>query len=347
MKVLMTADAVGGVWTYALELMRGLPDVEFVLATMGEIPSIEQCTELPPNAWLAASRWKLEWQDEPWEDVRSAGRWLLELEAREQPDLIHLNGYAHGQLPFRAPKLVVAHSDVLSWWRAVKGERAPASWERYRDEVERGLRAAAVVVAPTASMLGALDAHYRFDTPSRVLYNGRAFTPRVSPARNAIFAAGRLWDEAKNLATVVAAAPSIDWPVRIAGDGGADSRNVEHLGRLDRHGMARLYGASAIYLFPALYEPFGLSILEAALSGCALILGDIGSLRELWDGCALFVPPRDIAAIARAANELIADSCRREELARRALARARQFTVARMARQYRDLYAALRLERAA
>jgi glycosyltransferase involved in cell wall biosynthesis len=129
--------------------------------------------------------------------------------------------------------------------------------------------------------------------------------------------------------------------VRIAGDGGAAAANVEHLGRLDRDGMARAYGESAIYLFPALYEPFGLSILEAALSGCALVLGDIGSLRELWDGCALFVPPRDADAIARATNELIADACRREELARRAVARARQFTVQRMAEQYGSAYASL------
>ena len=341
MKVLMTADAVGGVWTYALELMRGLPDVAFVLATMGEAPTDAQRAELPPNATLAASRWKLEWQDQPWDDVRDAGEWLLDLEAREQPDLVHLNGYAHGQLPFRAPKLVVAHSDVLSWWRAVKGERAPASWDRYRDEVERGLRGASLVAAPSAWMLGALDAHYRFDTPSRAIHNGRAFSPEISQVRNSIFAAGRLWDEAKNLAAVVAAAPSIDWPVRIAGDGGAAAANVEHLGRLDRDGMARAYGESAIYLFPALYEPFGLSILEAALSGCALVLGDIGSLRELWDGCALFVPPRDADAIARATNELIADACRREELARRAVARARQFTVQRMAEQYGSAYASL------
>lgn len=347
MKVLMTADAIGGVWTYALELMRGLPDVEFVLATMGEPPSAAQCAELPRNAWLAASRWKLEWQDDPWDDVRNAGEWLLELEAHEKPDLVHLNGYAHGQLPFRAPKLVVAHSDVLSWWRAVKGERAPASWDRYRDEVARGLRGASLVVAPSAWMLGALDVQYRFDTPSRVIHNGRSFVPKISQVRNSVFAAGRLWDEAKNLAAVVAAAPSIDWTVRIAGDGGAGAPNVEHLGRLDRDGMASAYGASAIYLFPALYEPFGLSILEAALSGCALVLGDIGSLRELWDGCALFVPPRDVDAIARATNELIADACRREELARRAVARAQQFTVQRMAAQYRDLYRALRVERAA
>ena len=49
-------------------------------------------------------------------------------------------------------------------------------------------------------------------------------------------------------------------------------------------------GRAAIYALPARYEPFGLSILEAALSGCALVIGDIPSLREIWADAALFVP---------------------------------------------------------
>src|SRR4051794_10648344 len=135
MKVLMTADTVGGVWTYAMELTRALRDTDFVIATMGGLPSASQLAEVPPNARVIASGYKLEWQPEPWDDVARAGEWLLELEDREHPDYIHLNGYAHGALPFRAPKCVVAHSCVMSWWRAVKNEDAPVEWERYRVQV--------------------------------------------------------------------------------------------------------------------------------------------------------------------------------------------------------------------
>jgi glycosyltransferase involved in cell wall biosynthesis len=341
MRVLMTADAVGGVWTYALELMRGLPAVDFILATMGARPSDAQRAELPRNARLFMSDWKLEWQEDPWEDVRLSGQWLLELEAAEKADVVHLNGFVHGQTPFRAPKIVVAHSCILSWWRAVTGKPAPASWNRYRHEVERGLQEATIVAAPTASMLATLAQNYHFTTPSTVIYNGRSFTPRLAPERKAIFAAGRMWDEAKNLATVLAAAPRLDWPVRIAGEGGAgasDVANVRHLGILDRDGMAAAYGASAIYLFPALYEPFGLSILEAALCGCALILGDIASLRELWRDCAIFVPPRDVDAIVAATNRLIAEDGLRAQLARCASDQAERFTVKKMASEYKALY---------
>jgi len=342
MRVLMTADTVGGVWTYAMELARAMPETEFVVATMGRAATESQEREVPPNARLVQSELKLEWMDDPWLHVERAGEWLLGLEDELSPDVVHLNGYAHGVLPFRAPKLVAGHSCVLSWWRAVKNEEAPAEWNTYREQVARGLRECDLVVAPSAWMLGALHETYRFDTPAKLIYNGRTFTATSGfDHRASVFAAGRMWDEAKNLRAVVEAAPMIDWPVRIAGDGGESSRNVTHLGRLDHDRLARAYGESAIYLFPALYEPFGLSILEAALAGCALIIGDIPSLHEIWRDAAVFVDPRDPEAIARATNEVIANAPFRVELAARATNRAREFTPERMAHAYMETYAQL------
>jgi glycogen synthase len=134
MKVLLVADAVGGVFTYAVELARALAarGVEIVLATEG--------ARLPADGRAALRRvegivhdegaFALEWMEEPWADVAAAGEWLLALEARERPDVVHLNAFSHGALPFRAPKLVVGHSCVLSWFEAVRGEVAPPSWDR-------------------------------------------------------------------------------------------------------------------------------------------------------------------------------------------------------------------------
>jgi glycosyltransferase involved in cell wall biosynthesis len=319
--------------------MRSLPAVGFVLATMGRKASPDQRAEVPGNARIVETEYKLEWQDDPWEDVRLAGNWLLALERHEQPDLVHLNGYAHGALPFQAPKLVVGHSCVASWWRAVKNEDAPAEWKTYREYVGRGLAGADLIAAPSAWMLGALHDHYRFTAPSRLIYNGRAFAPPAAEReRLTVFAAGRMWDEAKNLQAVVAAAPEIHAPIRIAGDGGADAPNVQHLGRLDEAAIRQAFADSSVYLFPALYEPFGLSILEAAISGCALVLGDIPSLRELWDDAAVFVAPRNPHEIARTVNEVLANEPFRDELSRRAIDRAAQYTPARMAAAYRAAY---------
>jgi glycosyltransferase involved in cell wall biosynthesis len=95
---------------------------------------------------------------------------------------------------------------------------------------------------------------------------------------------------------------------------------------------------AAIYVMPARYEPFGLSILEAAVSGCALVLGDIPSLRELWDGAALFVPPADRRKLAHVLGDLIADAGLRNKLADDAQKRAANFSLERMARQYVTVY---------
>src|SRR3954451_11482154 len=99
MKILMTTDAVGGVWTYCLELARALRGrVEFVLATMGPAMSAQQARDAAAldNVPVCPSDWKLEWMPEQWEDVRAAGEWLLDLEEQHAPDVVHLNGYAHG-----------------------------------------------------------------------------------------------------------------------------------------------------------------------------------------------------------------------------------------------------------
>src|SRR5205085_9168278 len=146
-----------------------------------------------PVAELHESTFALEWEDEPWDDVDRAGRWLLELEERVRPDVVHLNGYAHGALPWRTPVVVAAHSDVLSWWEAVRRERAPAEWERYRAVVEAGLRAADAVCAPTQAVLDDLARHYSFRTDGFVIPNGREPVARAAAKEPFVLSLGRFW----------------------------------------------------------------------------------------------------------------------------------------------------------
>jgi glycosyltransferase involved in cell wall biosynthesis len=351
--LLMTADTVGGVWTYALELARALGDrgVRVELATMGAPLDAAQGEAVGrlANVHLHASSYKLEWMDEPWEDVHRAGEWLLRLERELRPDVVHLNGYVHAALPWRAPAVVVGHSCVLSWWRAVKGESAPAVWARYQREVARGLQAANMVVAPSRAMLDALQAYYGPLRRTAVVYNGRdarAFPPAAK--ERFAFSAGRLWDEAKNVRALADAAPRLSWPVYVAGEERHPSGErvpvggVHALGRLAAPELAGWLARASVYALPARYEPFGLSALEAALAGCALVLGDIPSLREVWGDAAVFVPPDDARALARALGALIDDDRRREALAARARRRALRYTRRRMAAGYLAAYAAAR-----
>ena len=351
-RVLMTADTVGGVWTYAVELARELEarGVRVAIATMGNPLSPHQREEVAGSRriTLYESTFRLEWMTECISDVEAAGEWLLELEREFGPDIVHLNQYAFGALPFRAPTLVVAHSCVLSWWRAVRGEAAPAEWNTYRRWVKQGLAGAGLVAAPTRAMLATLADNYEWHESGLVLPNGASDTD-FAPARKQHFvlAAGRFWDAAKNLSALERVAPGLPWPVKVAGaykqpDGGTVvPEGVQCLGELSRETLAREFARAAIYALPARYEPFGLSVLEAALSGCALVLGDIPSLREIWGPAAMYVAPDDHEALHAALQGLIEDPAERTRLAQAALARARDFSPARKCDGYLAAYARL------
>ncbi|HEV3408703.1 MAG TPA: glycosyltransferase [Chthoniobacterales bacterium] len=344
----MTADAVGGVWNYALELIRALPDHDFALAVMGPRMSDDQRAEVAalPNVKLFACTYALEWMDGPWEQVDRSGDWLLGIAAEFRPDLVHLNGYSHAVLPFGAPVIVVAHSCVLSWWQAVKKTTAPPQYSEYRRRVTAGVHAAALVLAPSEAMLNSLRINYDFRGAGRVIPNARdaaLFTAQEKMAN--ILAAGRVWDEAKNIAVLDTIAARVRWPVEVAGDAlhpngsSVALRNVRALGVLSSEELREHLASSAIFVLPARYEPFGLSALEAGLSGCALVLGDIPTLREIWGDAALFVRPDDRAGLERELNRLIRDEFLRSELAQKARARAEEYSPQRMIDGYLQAYA--------
>lgn len=346
--VLMTADAVGGVWSYAVGLCRSLPEIRFVLATMGPRPGLPQHDELHRlgNVIVLESDYSLEWMANGGADLPDACAWLLDLARRHDADVIHVNGYAHGRLGADRPVLVVAHSDVLSWWEAVHEYPAPREWDVYRRRVIAGLTAADRIVAPSASVLRDLEKHYALPASNaEVIANGVDLVACPTlPKCPLVLAAGRLWDAAKNLAALDAVAPELAWPVEIAGDtehpdgGTLKFSNVRLLGRLSRVQMAQHLGSASIFAAPARYEPFGLVVLEAAAAGCALVLGDIQSLRENWDGAAAFVPPENGVALGATINGLIVDAQERARLAAAARRRARRFTLRRMAQSYAALY---------
>jgi len=341
-RILMTGDTVGGVWTFTMELAEALGGhgIEVVLATMGVQPSEAQTAEAAsvPTLLLVTSDFKLEWMDDPWEDVEAAGQWLLDLEKRYQPDVIHLNSYGHGGLSWGSPVVITAHSCVLSWWAAVKGGVAPAQWNRYHREVTRSIEAAGVVAAPTRAMIDAVETYYGRPECAMVVPNGRRSDRfHAGPKEPMVLTAGRLWDEGKNAAAVAGAGAHLPWPVYLAGES-APFYGCHMLGRLSSREIANWFARASIYALPARYEPFGLSALEAALAGCALVLGDIPSLREVWQDAAIFIPPDDPDRLKVTLQTLIDDPILRESMARKARSRAASFTPDRMARGYIEAY---------
>ena len=350
--ILMTADAVGGVWTYALDLAAGLADhgLETTLALLGPpaTPDQVEAARSIPGLRLLETGLPLDWTAEEPAAIRETAAAIRSLACDVGADLVHLNSpaLAVGGLP--APVLGVCHSCLATWWSDVKDGPMPPDFVWRTQALRQGLQACDALAAPTFSFAAATARTYEIPTPF-VVHNGRRFRPAAERSRERlVFTSGRLWDEGKNVGVLDQAAGLIGAPTYAAGPlagpgGGAlDLNHMIALGRLSAQDVAGWLDRASVYASSALYEPFGLGVLEAAQAGCALVLSDIPTFRELWDGAAVFAPPNDAAAFAAAADRLLADEAARLELARKARARAGRYTLERMSAGMLELYRRLR-----
>ncbi len=352
MRILMTTDSVGGVWSYSLELCRalGAHDCEVVLVCMGGKlhPSERRQIERLENVTLHESAYRLEWMENPWDDLPRAADWVASLVAGTRPDVVHLNSYGPALRRLDVPVLLVTHSCVHSWWRAIRGGDPGADWKRYRQCVIRALCIAGRVIAPTAAHLHAFSQCYEevnLNGRAGVIYNGvdaGLWSGARLPGGRFVLGVGRIWDEAKNLRQLAAVAPALDAPVMVAGNGDLDRHNgapgVVLLGNLPRAQLMPYFRRAATFAHPARYEPFGMAVLEAALSACPLVLGDIPSLRELWDDAALFVDPDDTRALRTILQRLLHDMHERRRLGLAARKRALRYSARAMAEAYAAEY---------
>lgn len=351
-KILLTTDTVGGVWSYSLNLAQELSErgVHVVLATLGPSPTEQQRRDARciPMLELVEGNFALEWMEDPWEEVDAASTWLRELADDAGVDLVHLNQLALGAPRWHLPCVVVAHSCVFSWFAAVRKHKPDSTWQMYYSRVQAGLSSADAVTAPSRALLQELRGIYGKFPSVAAIHNGcdsKLWRPLTKHEH--ILCCGRAWDEAKNVQALDRAAEGLAWPVFCAGataSPGGEAvalENIETLGVLRPRQLADRFGHAPIFAAPAKYEPFGLSILEAAHCGCALVLGDIPSLRELWNDAALFVSPDDVEQLRRILSELITQPRLRRYYSTRACVRAQRYSAATMGEQYMLLYSRL------
>lgn len=359
MHVLVTADTVGGVWTYARELVTGLVrrGVRVTLVSFGEIPTPDQSKWLESvrGVDFRATAFRLEWMQEAREDLNASSEFLQAIIEEVRPDVLHLNQFAYGALDLDIPRIVVAHSDVVSWWASVKGEvPQDVPWmDWYREVVQRGLEQATAVVAPSRWMLDNIRRYYCEPRAGSVIYNGRSpvlFNPHISKEQS-ILSVGRLWDSGKQVSLLLRGDAGM--PITIAGteqhpdevyrEGSpfalVDRDRIHMLGQQSEGQLRHLYGRAAIYAATSRYEPFGLAPLEAALSRCALVMNDIPSFREIWGDAACYFEANDQTSLFEMLNRLVFDRELRLTHANLAYNRARQyFNADRMVDQYLNLY---------
>lgn len=347
--ILLTTPNRGGIWTYTLQLAEAMRpyDVQFQFAVLGgplNPTQIRQAAALS-NVEVAEGGYKLEWDADSWRDVDAAGDWLIGLERDYRPDVVHLNNFCHAALPWHAPTLVVGHGDAISWAEACAPRSEgtgtdSAFFATYRRRVREALRSADLVAAPTRAALATIDRHFGPLERTRVLPNGRSpQTFKPADKGPTIVAAGTFEDEAKNLRMLVDIAPELPWPVVIAGPSDkAKHANAKLLGPLSPAKFARQLATAAVFASPSRYEAFGLTALEAAHSGCALVLADIPAYREVWADAAVYVAPEDAAGWRRTLDRVALDDALRLRLSSKARHRAMRFTPGEQARLYRSVY---------
>ena len=377
-RLLMTTDAIGGVWQYSTELARALKPlgVDTVLAVMGPTttchpgPFGEAQDRLEPGSRYlstpeeAGSRIKsgmteevevihttlpLDWLAPGPAEVAAAGDAIAALAAEVNADLVHLNSPAlAARTRFPVPVVAVAHGCLASWWQGARGTAPTPDHAWHAELMAAGLLAADATAAPSAAFAATLQHLYHLPTPPLVVHNGRSAPAAsdVAPARGA-FTAGRLWDAVKNTPLLDEVAALIDAPFRAAGPlvgphGEAVAlRHLDHLGTLADEEVAAALAGRPIYVSAARFEPFGLSVLEAAAAGCPLVLSGIDTFRELWTGAALLVPDETPEAYAAAIRRIADDPALRAHLGDAARVRAARYTPAAMAAAMAAIYAGI------
>jgi hypothetical protein len=345
--ILMTVDAVGGVWQYALGLATQLATSgdRVVLAGLGPAPSPEQRREAEAVATLRWLESPPDWLAGCREDLAGLRGEIAGLLDDFAIDLVQVNepGQAEG-LDLPCPVLAVSHSCIATWFRAVRNTCPPAEWAWQQERAGAGMRNADVLVAPSASHAAALGESYGALPPVLVVHNGVSASPAPQGRDGIVFAAGRWWDDGKNGTVLDEAAGRIGWPVVAAGatTGPAGNhiafRSVIPLGPVPNAQARALAARCGIFVSPSVYEPFGLAALEAACAGTPLVLADIPTYRELWSDAAVFFPPHDALDLARQLDRLAADEVLRSELGGAADRRARSYTLQGQAAAMRAAY---------
>lgn len=367
MRVLMDAHMVGsretGNETYVVGIMEGLAP----LLDGGLAAAVDPA--LPWPARLAHSPIRRLPLQPP-----GAGRRLLDtlprLCRRWQADILHVTYVA----PFVSPaRLAVSVHDVsfkrypdffsardrllfallLPWTLRRAGAVLTIS-EHARQEIMAGFpyvadRVVSVPLAPGSqfrpirdpSLLAAARARYGLTEPFWLMVGN--LQPRKN-VRRVVRALALADDSAANRACQLVIVGQAQWR---ASDVYAE---VEQLGLQERviftgyvpdEDLVLLYNAAAAFLYPSLYEGFGLPILEAMACGAPVVCSNVASMPEVAGDAALLIDPTDAEALAMALRRLATEPELRADLATRGPARAGAFSWARAAAQTLAVYAGL------
>lgn len=297
--------------------------------------------------------------------LRLPSAWRQWAGARRQfdPDLVHVHCFgpngayalAVGRR-FKLPLILTSHGETVADDHAVFARSALLRWA-----LRRGLAVATQVTAPSQFVLDDLQTNHGLVggtvVPNGVVLDGRDDPDGPAPAGRYLLGVGRLGRmKGFDLLIDAFARATLDRDIRlvIVGDGperaclqgqveqlGVEDR-VEFTGRLDAPAVARAMSNSLAVVVPSRMEAFGIVALEAWRSGAPLVMTNRGGAPEfVHDGVdAILVDPEDMVALGEALSRVVAYEHLRARLVEAGHQRVGEFTWARVAHAYEELYAA-------
>jgi glycosyltransferase involved in cell wall biosynthesis len=115
-------------------------------------------------------------------------------------------------------------------------------------------------------------------------------------------------------------------------------QSVTMLGQPSDEDLPALYSGAELFIFPSLYEGFGLPPLEAMACGCAVASSNTSSMPEVLGNASLFFNPSDAQEISRAIEQMLKDENLRNEFRQKGLARAEHFSSRKMITRLLDVF---------
>lgn len=286
--------------------------------------------------------------------------------AFNNPDLYHEPNFIPHR--FKGPTVITVHDlSVIRFPEMHPKARIRAIGKRLEKAIERADRVITVSDFVRTEVLENFDC-----APEKVVavHNGvsTGFHPRTEADCSARLAAAGLkykgyvlsvgtFEPRKNLGRLAEAWLQLpadvrrEYPLVLAGARGwGEGEFAKALSRLEQEGslikldyvdsglLHVLYAGARLFIYPSLYEGFGLPVLEAMASGVPVICSNVSSLPEVADGAALLVDPESSVLIARAVESLLQDEKTCEVMVGKGRARAAGLTWASTATKTLDVY---------
>ncbi|HVX30675.1 MAG TPA: glycosyltransferase family 1 protein, partial [Nitrolancea sp.] len=265
-----------------------------------------------------------------------------------RPSVVTVHDLAFRLFPEQYPAIKQRYLNALTRRSVEHADRVIAVSENTRDDLLRSYRVnperVHVIpngVDPSLRPVDDADVLKRFRERHQLPDQFILALSTLQPRKNLI-ALLRAWsrlEEKTRLPLVVAGAPG--WKVdpifdEVRALGIADK--VRFAGYAAGDELSLWYSAATIFVYPSLYEGFGLPVLEAMVCGTPVISSNASALPEVAGEAALLVEPHDVDGLAGAIDTLTRDPILRADLAQRGRERARQFSWARTARETVEVY---------